>query len=65
MIKVGDLVRLNPEHHGGMDNLVLVVEVRDDVLPHELIVRMQGYNGEISIYEDEVEVISEVLHKQG
>ena len=62
MIKVGDLVRLSPENHGGMDNLVLVIEVRDDVLPHELIVRMQGYDGEISVYEDEVEVVSEVLY---
>ena len=62
MIKVGDLVRLSPENHGGMDNLVLVIEVRDDVLPHELVVRMQGYDGEISVYEDEVEVVSEVLY---
>ena len=64
MIRVGDLVRLNPEHHGGMDNLVLVIEVHDNMLPHELIVRMQGFDGEISVYEDEVEVVSEILHKQ-
>ncbi len=30
-----------------------------------VVVSVIGFFGEISVYEDEVEVISEVLHKQG
>ncbi len=64
-IKVGDLIRLNPEYHGGLDDLAVVVKVFDDRLPNELVVRVQGYDVEMDmIYEDEVEVVSEVLYKQ-
>ena len=65
-IKIGDLIRLNPEYHGGLDDLAVVIEIFNETVPKELAVCIQGFNIEMDmIYEDEVEVISEVLHKQG
>ena len=67
MIEIGDLIRLNPEHHGGLDNLALVVGYEEstyDTVPRELTIHIQGVEGRLAkVYEDEVEVINEVLYQ--
>jgi len=66
--RVGDLIRLDPEYSGGMDDLAVVLSIEESMqtVPRELTIHVQGVDGGLAIvYEDEVEVISEVLHKQG
>jgi hypothetical protein len=68
MTKIGDLIRLDPEHHGGIDSLAVVLCINESMatVPRELTIHIQGVDGGLDrVYEDEVEVVSEVLHKQG
>ena len=68
MIAIGDLIRLNPEYHGGVDDLAVVIDIDEsmETVPRELRIHIQGIGGGLDrVYEDEVEVVSEVLHKQG
>jgi hypothetical protein len=66
--RIGDLIRLDPEYHGGMDDLAVVLSIEESMqtVPRELTIHVQGVDGGLDrVYEDEVEVVSEVLHKQG
>ena len=68
MTQLGDLIRLAPEYHGGINDLAVVLSIDESIatVPRELTIHVQGVDGGLDrVYEDEVEVISEVLHKQG
>ena len=63
---IGDLIRLNPEYHGGADDLAVVIRIEESMatVPRELTIHIQGIDGGLDrVYEDEVEVISEILYK--
>jgi hypothetical protein len=65
-IVVGDLIRLDPEHHGGVDGLAVVIGIEESMatVPRELTIHIQGVDGGLDrVYEDEVEVMNEVLYK--
>ncbi len=62
------MIRLDPEYSGGMDDLAVVLSIEESMqtVPRELTIHVQGVDGGLAIvYEDEVEVINEVLCKQG
>ena len=63
---IGDLIRLNPEYHGGADDLAVVIRIEESMatVPRELTIHIQGIDGGLDrVYEDEVEVINEILYK--
>ena len=47
MTKIGDLIRLDPEHHGGIDSLAVVLCINESMatVPRELTIHIQGVDG--------------------